>query len=236
MIKNSLAIFLFCVFAHSAAQAALITVTDRASFLAATDSVSVIDFAGIAPDGGSVTTDSLTVSGIKFDANVAGGNTLFVLDDTFCCNAYSGRGDNVASLASGASFTSTNNPFINITLPGGITAVGMDLFSVTVGNDAGTIVDTININIAGGTSQIGTVPAVGGGINDQGRVFIGFISDIPLDFLAVYPTALNTAVDIVDFTFGTAGTPNAVPVPAAVWLFGTGLIGLIGFRKRRIAA
>ena len=31
-------------------------------------------------------------------------------------------------------------------------------------------------------------------------------------------------------------TPSAVPVPAAVWLFGTALIGLIGFGKRRKAA
>ena len=30
--------------------------------------------------------------------------------------------------------------------------------------------------------------------------------------------------------------PGAVPVPAAVWLFGTALVGLIGFNKRRKAA
>ena len=30
--------------------------------------------------------------------------------------------------------------------------------------------------------------------------------------------------------------PSAVPVPAAVWLFGTALIGLIGFGKRRKTA
>ena len=31
-----------------------------------------------------------------------------------------------------------------------------------------------------------------------------------------------------------AATVQVVPVPAAVWLFGTGLIGLIGFGKRRV--
>jgi hypothetical protein len=30
--------------------------------------------------------------------------------------------------------------------------------------------------------------------------------------------------------------PSAVPVPAAIWLFGTALIGLVGFGKRRKAA
>ena len=33
----------------------------------------------------------------------------------------------------------------------------------------------------------------------------------------------------------TVTAPAAVPVPAAIWLFGTGLIGLIGFSKRRKA-
>lgn len=32
-----------------------------------------------------------------------------------------------------------------------------------------------------------------------------------------------------------AANPNPIPVPAAFWLFGTALIGLIGFRKRREA-
>ncbi|MCP3672132.1 MAG: VPLPA-CTERM sorting domain-containing protein [Gammaproteobacteria bacterium] len=31
-------------------------------------------------------------------------------------------------------------------------------------------------------------------------------------------------------------TMSAVPIPAAVWLFGTALIGLVGFGKRRKAA
>ncbi len=30
----------------------------------------------------------------------------------------------------------------------------------------------------------------------------------------------------------TPSTPAAVPVPAAVWLFGSGLIGIIGTRKK----
>jgi len=34
----------------------------------------------------------------------------------------------------------------------------------------------------------------------------------------------------------TAGQIGAVPVPAAVWLFGTALIGLVGFGRRKVAA
>ena len=38
-----------------------------------------------------------------------------------------------------------------------------------------------------------------------------------------------------DLTFSTYVDVSAVPVPAAVWLFGTALIGLVGFGKRRKA-
>ena len=36
-----------------------------------------------------------------------------------------------------------------------------------------------------------------------------------------------------DNTGGCPGTPNPVPVPAAVWLFGSGLLGLVGVARRR---
>ena len=41
-------------------------------------------------------------------------------------------------------------------------------------------------------------------------------------------TLLATQFFDADFTFG-----KVVPVPAAVWLFGTALIGLVGIGKRR---
>lgn len=42
----------------------------------------------------------------------------------------------------------------------------------------------------------------------------------------------NANFDIVDITI-TSVTPAAVPVPAAVWLFGSGLLGLVGVARRR---
>lgn len=37
-------------------------------------------------------------------------------------------------------------------------------------------------------------------------------------------------------TWNIAGTASAVPVPAAAWLFGSGLLGLAGVARRRMAA
>ena len=55
------------------------------------------------------------------------------------------------------------------------------------------------------------------------------------------PSAGGTMVDLsvdpfyIDNVRAVAGVP-AIPVPAAVWLFGTALLGLIGYGKRRRAA
>ena len=45
----------------------------------------------------------------------------------------------------------------------------------------------------------------------------------------------ETGVDYMELTVEAVPLP-AVPLPAAVWLFGTALIGLVGFSKRRKAA
>lgn len=39
-----------------------------------------------------------------------------------------------------------------------------------------------------------------------------------------------------NFDFTTTEAPSAVPVPAAVWLFGSGLLGLVGVARRKKAA
>jgi hypothetical protein len=46
-----------------------------------------------------------------------------------------------------------------------------------------------------------------------------------------------SSYDTGDFTNTYEGAiinPSAVPVPAALWLFGSGLLGLVGVARRRI--
>ena len=45
------------------------------------------------------------------------------------------------------------------------------------------------------------------------------------------PTVLNIRAD----GRSSVAVPAAVPVPAAVWLFGSGLLGLVGVARRKIA-
>ena len=87
-------------------------------------------------------------------------------------------------------------------------------------------------------------------INDSRHdEFSGTINFLTLDFVAT--AAMNLATEtVISSGVGAAGgwldgsngsitidpygsaTLNAVPVPAAVWLFGSGLIGLAGIARR----
>jgi len=57
-------------------------------------------------------------------------------------------------------------------------------------------------------------------------------ADLKAGAFAANFLGLNTTDVLGDISF-TGSTVSAVPVPAAVWLFGTGLIGLVGAGKRK---
>lgn len=65
------------------------------------------------------------------------------------------------------------------------------------------------------------------------------LMDFDLPFLSVIlqpqTNNLNTRIDATINSLTVSSIPNAVPVPAAVWLFGTAMAGLIGFSRRRQA-
>ena len=59
----------------------------------------------------------------------------------------------------------------------------------------------------------------------------GFFSPTSTDIGKIIITSMtDVAPDVINFAFG-----SPVPVPAAAWLFGSGLIGLIGVAKRKKA-
>jgi len=53
-----------------------------------------------------------------------------------------------------------------------------------------------------------------------------------LSITGLWATMLGADTSVVG-SFNLNNAPSAVPVPAAVWLFGTGLIGLVGVGKRK---
>ncbi len=71
-------------------------------------------------------------------------------------------------------------------------------------------------------------PAAGNNLSD------GFQRDADTPILVGTGTYWRVNLDGVDSaTQHSATQPSAVPVPAAVWLFGTALVGLVGFGKRK---
>lgn len=63
--------------------------------------------------------------------------------------------------------------------------------------------------------------------------FLGIASYATFDFSG---SSTRYILDNFSGTFGSSEEIPVIPVPAAVWLFGTALIGLVGFSKRRKAA
>jgi hypothetical protein len=65
-------------------------------------------------------------------------------------------------------------------------------------------------------------------INNQSPLWIA-LNWTGIDHLVINNSGSHWAMD--NFTFNE--NVNAVPVPAAVWLFGSGLMGLMGFNRKR---
>jgi hypothetical protein len=57
-----------------------------------------------------------------------------------------------------------------------------------------------------------------------------------LDFVLLRDNDAGEQYQINSLTFTSSAIPAAVPIPSALWLFGSGLLGLIGVAKRRGAA
>ena len=113
-------------------------------------------------------------------------------------------------------------------LPSATYAIGADFFSLA----------PQRIDIDGVKMDIDSLGFVGMTINDSiGGTdgFYGIISDTlfdNIDFRCYLSCGDGFHID----NFSIASAPPPVPVPAAIWLFGTAIIGLVGFRKRRNVA
>ncbi len=90
---------------------------------------------------------------------------------------------------------------------------------------ATTSFDTTDIGTVGlGTNPSGTLPLTDDGIGGSPMKAGPF----PL---------WNANFDLTDITVtSVSGGGSVVPVPAAVWLFGSGLVGLVGVARRRKSA
>jgi len=90
------------------------------------------------------------------------------------------------------------------------------------------------LNKLGCTQFCGTINATGRGFADSSGVFVSRPNyhTNGLGAGAAVISLQTSNLDLVDITAGHF-LVQAVPVPAAVWLFGSGLIGLVGLARRK---
>ena len=175
-------------------------------------------------------------------SDFSGSETVIGFDDltsgTILTNQYSGSGvtfqntSESTSISDGFPGDASSAPNVAFTLLnlGGSQEI---LFS--------TAVNKFGVFLAGSNGETflmdvydtnGLVESLGGANN----AFLGVFSSTNIISIALRSSTngFNFVMDDVRFE----SSVSAVPVPAAVWLFGTAMIGLIGFGKRkpRIAA
>lgn len=209
---------------HAAANAALVTFSDQSTFLTATGATSAT---GPMPNVGAVPPASGAVGSVTF-SSVPPSGTLYIgaagvgavpAGDWYVPLAgfeiaISGSENLDALFTSSVSVYSFGFVFAepDTTMPPWGGSPVDSTFTVTLLNGA-TIVDSFAFNAP-----------------DDVISFVGAWSDTPFDRVEIRENADN----IDDEYFGeffTGTTP--VPVPAAVWLLGGALVGLVGISRRR---
>lgn len=168
----------------------------------------------------------------------------------------SGFGPNVGILTTNGNAGATINPATQGPIDGNALTVGMDHITAWAGANSGLF------TVANPNSAISSSSSVTGYQNlslwssSFGNAFsfnndvAGFGSDQLMSFIALgetdvsdlggtpFATTFANGKWHVDANSGTVSYVgvSAVPVPAAVWLFGSGLLGLVGISRRKPAA
>ena len=208
---------------------------------------------GFTSANAALTNDGLTTLGIDlgtgscaaggtfpnctYGANVATGGSFFTMDGNFGAIVESDLGIVLG----------TTQPFSG-TLPASGAPYPGDGTNITAawsffGNN-GTNFTTSNATAASDTAidfsgwrvAWGEVAAIDMGGGGNATISCGTCVDgsaYTLDYSATVPPGDPSGFGGVVYALHLEGTVSQVPVPAAVWLFGSGLIGLVGVSRRR---
>jgi hypothetical protein len=172
----------------------------------------LVDFEGLATSSVNPTyntADGLTLGGVKF----VGDN----LDGTYYLQAFDSAKGGTFNWASGDYILGSGwgTKYIQVTLPAGITAVSTDVMN------SNGVPQLVTVTLS--TLESYTVSTFA----NPTRGFTGFISDTPIEWVRFSAASSYTVID--NFTYGFESTPE----PDALFLAGTGLIGLWFARRLR---
>ncbi len=94
--------------------------------------------------------------------------------------------------------------------------------------------DTATTAVTGGTDGIGGWSNVSPGEDGSGGVWLmtDLFNGKAVSSILFYVNSPASSASLSDFSIMSIET-SSVPIPAAVWLLGSGLLGLVGLRRRR---
>ena len=170
----------------------------------------LVDFNTLTKDTDYSTSAGLTLGGIKF----VGDN----LDSSYFLQAHDSTEGGSYNWGPGGSYilgSGWGTKYIQVTLSAGITAVSADVMN------SNGVPQLVTVTLSTGESYTVNTFA------NPTRGFIGLISDAPLDWVRFSAASSFTVID--NFTYGAESTPE----PDALFLAGTGLIGLWFARRLR---
>jgi hypothetical protein len=113
-------------------------------------------------------------------------------------------------------------------------AAGIDAFGIDITDFGYPSTNTMNVSVNGGTF-FDMFAGHSGGVGNL--LFLGLYNDMTAFTTVTFSDTASSAdgIGLDRLQYGMVDVPQ-VPVPAAIWLFGTALIGLVGFSKRRKVA
>jgi hypothetical protein len=176
---------------------------------------SSVNFAGL---GTQLVVDGVT---IQRNTSVVGVDAAGYRGIDWNPSGYFGATSQRLSGAGGSGGASTRNDFQFIfTTP--VTAFGLDLtaYSGFASSGIASVFDTAG-NLLGSVDVTGTVAGT----------FFGWESTSGIGQVLFHDTPNGNYIQFDNLGFGV----SAVPVPGAVWLFGSAMVGFIGFRRRKSA-
>ncbi|VAW60903.1 hypothetical protein MNBD_GAMMA10-2510 [hydrothermal vent metagenome] len=204
------------VFASSISNAALVTYTDQAAFMSALPgSANTLGFDNLAAN--TIITDGDSLEGITFNYNF--GSVQMQVSDVFDTTSPQGflGTDDLDVFQDGDDFGLSFAP---------VNAVGMFFIS------ADEMFNNDIILSAGGASVGLNTADAGAGFGDGGvPYFLGIIDDVN-----TFTTADIATIGGGFFLYNVDDitTATVVPLPAALWLFGSGLVGLVAISRKKL--
>ena len=205
----------------SSTNAAIIFYDSQANYLSALGGAAITTYDFDALTAGTLIASGDALNGATFSYSLSGpGNPSILVDDVFGTtspNNYLGTDDGSGAFVSGDGFT--------ITFDQTMRSVGLYVISADL-----IFADDFTITTNSGQS-VGNTATSDVTLTDGDAFFIGLIED---DFSLGFDSITLSSQDF-GFLFNVDDiTVSQVPLPAAVWLFGSGLLCLAGISRRTI--